>query len=128
MFFKFDKQIKNEIKIFLVERLYPDRLKKKQAKFKFKLLCEKFIVNPDDSNELLYKFSRLLLKIYTEEETRFKIDKIQQIHSESGHLGRYRLCNFLKNKIYGVKRSEINSVLKKCKTCISKALLLTKLQ
>ncbi|KCZ78403.1 hypothetical protein H311_00565 [Anncaliia algerae PRA109] len=75
MFFKFDNQIKSEIKIFLVENLYPDRLKTKQAKFKFKLLCEKFIINPDYSNELLYKFSGLLLKIYTEEETGLKLIK-----------------------------------------------------
>ncbi|KAG0434541.1 hypothetical protein DMUE_5145 [Dictyocoela muelleri] len=109
---------KNEIIAYIREHRFPDNIRTKDEKKRFKKLVKKFETDPDDNNTLLLIKSLTIKPVFfSEDEERSMIDYISFIHSTAGHPGRDGLNSMLKNKVNNFSRNDIMKVLRLCNIC-----------
>ncbi|KAI5152538.1 hypothetical protein ENBRE01_3262, partial [Enteropsectra breve] len=65
----------------------------------------------------LRKENGVLLRVFGEYEKELKLAAIANRHEQLGHFRRDKLLNDLKDRIYAVKREEVEAVLNTCTTC-----------
>ncbi|KAF7685579.1 hypothetical protein CDIK_3672 [Cucumispora dikerogammari] len=92
----------------------------------FRRFCSKFRICLGNLNALEYiKTSTLFLKVYLEEMQEDKLNFIEMIHAQSGHPGRQRLMDLLKERLYSFTREEVDNIGRTCPQCAARKFINT---